>query len=125
MGLLSGDCYPVATQIRTAALRTRAREHARAHTTAFGLFWRRSRMSWVQWGGGVDLMDEPLSLHLGVESGGIIPRARPLSHALSLAMKRFPDVFETSLELPANSATYFAFCARRDCVATQTTGGPL
>ena len=85
-------------------LRTRAREHARAHTTAFGLFWRRGRMSWVQWDGVVDLVDEPLSLLLGVESGELIPRARPLS----LAMKQFPDVFKTTLELPANSATHVA-----------------
>ena len=85
-------------------LRTRAREHARAHTTAFGLFWRRSRMSWIQWDGVVDLVDEPLSLLLGVESDEIIPRARPLS----LAMKQFPDVFKTTLELPANSATHVA-----------------
>ena len=97
--LLSGDCYPVATRIRTAVLRTRAREHARAHTTAFGLFWRRRRVSWIQWDGVVDLVDEPLSLLLGVESGEM---------TLSLAMKQFPDVFKTTRELPANSATHVA-----------------
>ena len=100
---LTGDA---SHDLMTAVLEERMQRKARQRAVAFGLIWKRSRMSWLQWDGVVDLMSESLNQMLGV--GGdlcVVPRARQLSALICL---HAPDVFTTSLEKEGNFATFTA-----------------
>ena len=96
---LTGDA---SHDLMTAVLEERMQRKARQRAVAFGLIWKRSRMSWLQWDGVVDLMSESLNQMLGV--GGdlcVVPRARQLSALICL---HAPGVFTTSLEKERNVA---------------------
>ena len=96
---LTGDA---SHDLMTAVLEERMQRKARQRAVAFGLIWKRSRMSWLQWDGVVDLMSESLNQMLGVDSDlCVVPRARQLSALICL---HAPGVFTTSLEKERNVA---------------------
>jgi len=88
------------TALRTAVLDGRMRMKPRERAIAFGLIWKRIRMSWLQWDGVVDLISESINQMLGVDDDlCVVPRVRQLSALICL---HAPDVFTTSLEKEGN-----------------------
>ena len=86
------------TALRTAVLDGRMRMKPRERAIAFGLIWKRSMMSWLQWDGVVDLISESINQMLGVDDDlCVVPRARQLS---ALIWLHAPDT--TSLEKEGN-----------------------
>ena len=61
---LTGDA---SRRLMTDVLEERMQRKPRQRAITFGLIWKRSRMSWLQWDGVVDLMSEHLNQMLGVD----------------------------------------------------------